>query len=53
MDIKITDVPVNNPRYTDDTVVLAGNIEDLQTMLIRVNTKGHQFGLKINRKKTN
>lgn len=50
--IKINGVPISNLRYADDTVLLADNVEDLQTMLNRVTTIGNQAGLKINRNKT-
>ncbi|KAF2898512.1 hypothetical protein ILUMI_07664 [Ignelater luminosus] len=38
--IKINGIPINSIRYADDTAILAGNIEDLQTLLNNINTLG-------------
>jgi len=43
---------VNNIRYADDTVLIAGNMEDLRNMLGTVGECSKNMGLIINSKKT-
>lgn len=50
--IKVNDRIVNNIRYADDTVLLAGNPQDPQTILHVVNAKGREADLRINVEKT-
>ena len=42
----------NNLIYVDDTVLLAGNENDLSELSSKINKVGKQFGMKINVKKT-
>ena len=44
---------INNVRYVDDTAIIAGNQEDLQSLLQRVSDVSEDFGLKLNISKTN
>lgn len=50
--IVVNGKPINNIRYADDTVILAENIEDLQSMVNRTNQISEEYGLKMNLKKT-
>ncbi|XP_055384420.1 uncharacterized protein LOC129614059 [Condylostylus longicornis] len=50
--IKVNGININNIRYADDTTLIAGSIEDLQTLLNKVNHYSKQFGLHINIDKT-
>ena len=50
--IKINGRAVNNIRYADDTVLIAGNMHDLQIILDRVNARGQETDLKVNVGKT-
>lgn len=43
---------INNLRYADDTVLLAGSADDLQALLDRVVAKSEERGLKLNISKT-
>lgn len=43
---------VNNLRYADDTVLLAGSADDLQLLLNHVNTTSNKYGLCMNVRKT-
>ena len=43
---------INNLRYADDTVLLADNKEDLQTITNNVKINSQKFGLDMNVKKT-
>ena len=46
--IKIAKRNINNLRYADDTVLMAENEEELQSLLIRVKEKSEKAGLKLN-----
>ena len=50
--IKIAGENINNIRYADDIVLIAGSEEKLQNLLQRVNEKSELKGIKINIKKT-
>lgn len=50
--IKVNGIPIHNIRYADDTVLLAENIEDLQTLLDRVVEASAEFGLTLNARNT-
>jgi len=50
--IQIGGRQVNNLRYTDDTVLLAGNVEELQNMITKVKETSEKYGLRLNTKKT-
>ncbi|KAI5732155.1 hypothetical protein M8J77_022354 [Diaphorina citri] len=50
--ISINGTIINNIRYADDTVILASNINDLQSILNKVVRSCEKFGLNINTKKT-
>ena len=43
---------MNNIRYADITVLLAGTLGDLQQLFKRLNCHCNNYGLKINLKKT-
>lgn len=43
---------LNNIRYADDTILLASNFDDLQSLLQRVDSISASYGLNINLKKT-
>ena len=43
---------INNLRYADDTVLIAGSIEDLQNILNKVVTPSENLGLHLNARKT-
>ena len=43
---------LNNLRFSDDIVLFAENIEDLQQMLTSLDEEGKKDGMKINKKKT-
>jgi len=38
----------NNIRYADDTAIIAISLEDLQSLLQKVNDVSEEFGLKLN-----
>uniref|UniRef100_A0A8D8UV16 Craniofacial development protein 2 n=2 Tax=Cacopsylla melanoneura TaxID=428564 RepID=A0A8D8UV16_9HEMI len=50
--IRVNGTAVNNLRYADDTILIAENMQDLQTMLDNVVTASQHFGLTLNTKKT-
>lgn len=52
MGIKINGMTINNLRYADDTVILAGTHEDLQTLINRMVTVSEEYGLSLNISKT-
>ena len=39
---------INNIRYADDTVILANSLEDLQTLLEKINATSGKHGLNLN-----
>ncbi|NSM56165.1 hypothetical protein HET73_00315 [Wolbachia endosymbiont of Atemnus politus] len=43
---------ITNLRYADDTVLISDSFENLQNLLDEVNSRGKNFGLQINYKKT-
>ena len=51
MGIKVNGVPISNLRYTDVTVLIANDIEELQEMCNILNERSQQYRLNINAKK--
>ena len=49
--IKIAGRNINNLRYADDTTLMAESVEELKSLLIRVNEESGKAGLKLNIKK--
>ena len=49
--IKISGRNTNNPRYADDTTLMAEN-EELKSLLMKVKEESEKVGLKLNIKKT-
>ena len=43
---------INNPRYADDTTLMAESEEELKSLLMKVKEESEQVGLKINIQKT-
>ena len=41
---------INNPRYADDTTLIAENEEELKSLLMKVKEESGKAGLKLNRK---
>ena len=50
--IKIAGRNINNLRYTDDTIFMAENEEELKSLLIKVKKESEKVGLKLNNQKT-
>lgn len=50
--IQINGHRINNIRYADDTILIAENEQDLQTLLDKLNEVSISLGLKINKNKT-
>ena len=50
--IKIAGRNINNPRYADDTTLIAERDEELKGLLMKVKEKSEKVGLKINIQKT-
>ena len=50
--IKIAGRNINNPRYTDDTTLMAGSEEELKSFLMKVKEESEKVGLKLNIQKT-
>ena len=50
--IKIAGININNPRYTDDTIILAESEEELKSLLLKVKGESEKAGLKLNIQKT-
>ena len=50
--IKIAKKNINNLRYADDTTFMAGNEEDLKSLLMKVKKESEKVGLKLNIQKT-
>ena len=46
--IKIAKKNINNLRYADDTTFMAGNEEDLKSLLMKVKKESEKDGLKLN-----
>ena len=49
--IKIPRRNINNPRYVDDTTLMAESGEELKSLLVCVKEKSEKAGLKLNIKK--
>ena len=50
--IKITRRNINNPRYADDTTLIAESKEELKSLLMKVKEESEKVGLKLNIQKT-
>ena len=50
--IKITSRNINNPRYADDTTLMAESEEELKSLLMKVKEQSEKVGLKLNIQKT-
>ena len=46
--IKITRRNINNPRYADDTTLMAESNEELKSLLTKVKKESEKAGLKLN-----
>ena len=46
--IKIAGRNINNLRYSDDTLLMAENEEELKSLLMKVKEKSENTGLKLN-----
>ena len=50
--IKIAGRNINNPRYEDDTTLMAESEEELKSLLMKVKAESEKAGLKLNIQKT-
>ena len=50
--IKIVRRNINNPRYADDTTLMAESEDELKSLLIKVKVESEKVGLKLNIQKT-
>ena len=50
--IKIAGRNINNLRYADDTTLMAGNEDELKSLMMKVKEKSEKAGLKLNVQKT-
>ena len=50
--IKITGRNINNPRYADDTTLMAESEEELKSLSMKVKKESEKVGLKLNIQKT-
>ena len=50
--IKIAGRNINNPRYADDTTLIAESEEELKSLLMKVKEESEKVGLKLNIQKT-
>ena len=50
--IKIAGRNINNPRYADDTVLMAESKEELKSLLMKVKEESEKVGLKLSIQKT-
>ena len=50
--IKIARRNINNPRYADDTTLMAESEEELNTFLMKVKEESEKAGVKLNIQKT-
>ena len=50
--IKIAGRNINNLRYADDTTLMAGSVEELKSLLMKVKVENEKVGLKLNIQKT-
>ena len=46
--IKIAERNINNPRYGDDSILMAENEEELKSLLMKVKVESEKIGLKLN-----
>ena len=46
--IKIAGRNINNPRYADDTTLMAESKEELKSLLMKVKEESEKVGLKLN-----
>ena len=46
--IKIARRNINNPRYTDDTILMAEREEELKSLMMKVKEESEKVGLKLN-----
>ena len=46
--IKIAERNINNPRYGDDTTLMAESKEELKSLLMKVKVESEKIGLKLN-----
>ena len=51
-EIKIAGRNINNPRYADDTTLMAESEEELKSLLMKVKEESEKVGLKLNIQKT-
>ena len=49
--IKIAGRNINNPRYADDTTLMAESKEELKSLLMKVKEESEKAGLKLNFRK--
>ena len=50
--IKIAGRKINNPRYADNTTLMAESEEELKSLLMKVKEESGEVGLKLNIQKT-
>ena len=50
--IKIGERNINNPRYADDTTLMAESEAELQSLLMKMKEESGKVGLKLNIQKT-
>ena len=50
--IKIAGRNINNLRYADDTTLMAGSEEEVESLLMKVKEENEKVGLKLNIQKT-
>ena len=50
--IKITGRKINNLRYADDTILMAGREVELKSLLMKVKEESEKVGLKLNIQET-
>ena len=50
--IKIAGRNINNPRYADDTTLMAESEEELKSLLMNMKEESEKFGLKLNIQRT-
>ena len=50
--IKIAGRNINNPRYSDDTTLMAESEEELKSLLVKVKEESEKAGLKLSIQKT-
>ena len=50
--IKISGRNINNPKYADDTTLMAESEEELKSLLMKVKEDSEKVGLKLNIQKT-